>query len=478
MAVFPQYNQQANTPARGLTDDLPWLKNLWSALTESDSYTPPAYPTIGPLSTTDPGRQREFGPDWTVTDALNQISQEHAQRAQRDASGETTIGPADPYKQARLNSQTSFVDWASPTLGKAMSGQTYDPAELISDLVGWADAPAKGLLGAAGMVRMGGQDVAKAFLHRALDKPQEVEWLSGLFNRGGSTQKPTSLVAPGYLPTFRSHEYGMLFHGPEDKISHAGLEDVYSKKSVRRDRATPLQTALDKIIDRLGPDFPGEPPEVLPASKYSPVMAEWKQVIGELLSRNEPSYHTDARLIENLLDKIMDQGGRGHPGEVWTPELTDNLVDPKATTVTDFLSRVQALVKRHPQNSHILHHNEIIPEIDRSMLAGIRVPRAGSEEDYNERLSRALREFAEQQGVPIYSWPADWSRRDQHGMLRKPLLGSWVGGGTSDDPFTSSEVERLLMGGRRPERPTTKKELMGIHFADPALDAAVNPFLP
>ena len=63
---------------------------------------------------------------------------------------------------------------------------------------------------AAGMVRMGGKEFPNAFLHRALGDPAELDWLANLFQKGRSTQKPTSAVTPSVMSTFGSEPYGLL----------------------------------------------------------------------------------------------------------------------------------------------------------------------------------------------------------------------------------------------------------------------------
>jgi hypothetical protein len=101
-----------------------------------------------------------------------------------------------------------------------------------------------------------------------------------------------------------------------------------------------------------------------------------------------------------------------------------------------------------------LLHSEIIPEINRSNLAGIRLPLEKNPErktwsvrgEYpmdNHTLISALQDFAEQMGVPIYRFP-EVNTIDQEIMgLKRPFKGEWIKG-PSGDYTTSSELGRIL----------------------------------
>jgi hypothetical protein len=519
MAVFPQYQNTRNTPSQGLLEESPWLRDLWNYATKGWNYSPPPeQPTISAPSPYNPATQREFSESWSPIDALNQIAQEHKEQQQQPS----VIRAPDPWHQAKLNSQTAFIDWLSPTLGSAMSGQDYDPAKLVGDLAGWADIPARGLLGAAGMVRMGGQDVANAFLHRRVKNPEELQWLGDIFKAGKTTQKPASTVTPGYLPTFRNDEFGVMFHAPRpEEIATAGLEDVYSRMSHRFvppevDRAERiiknLEEAKAKIV-RPPPPAPRKPEgwqgvemphgghgwdnTSLPSAwnmfnkyqdkvvaiggpKYTPFKLDdfskgWTPDDEELAAyvrKFKAETREYPRNIDTIITELNDMFG-GQPSiykppksavtktfqpfqEEWTPTQTKHLVDPKSTTLDSFFQQLSDLVNRGPQNAKKLHHNEIIQNISKDMLAGVRVPAEADVANMTPReqeLYGALRGFAEEHGLPAYQWPANWERSDQMRMLENPLSGSWVGGGTFEDPFRSTEAGRL-QAKARPRPPT------------------------
>lgn len=456
MGVMPGYQNGRNTPSQSLFDELPGLSDLWNYLAKGANYAPsPDVLQITAPSPYNPATQRDFSKDFTAIDALNQIAREGQQNTKltepwqqpqysepwpnapiKGMSGPTTIGPADTWYEAKRQADTAPIDIFSSTLGDLLEGRKrWEGASSLANVLGdIAGSGGEGLLaklaGVGGMVRMGGQDVANAFLHRRIKNPEELNWLAKIFQRGESTQKPTSLVTPGYLPTFRSDEFGVMFHGPQDKIAHAGLEDIFSHKETLSPYDKSRQHLIDRVVPNLGPE-----PDI--SHSYDNWVDWWTRI--------QDRYPAVAQAMRNISD--LKQMRKAFTTEAWNPTITDNLISPKDTPVTDFFSQLRELIGKYPSNSMRLHHNEIIPNIDRSMLAGVRVPNAGASDLLSPQegeLYRSLKNFAEQQGVPFYQWPADWQRPDQFYQLLNPMQGSWIGSGTADNPFTSSEVSRLL----------------------------------
>jgi hypothetical protein len=414
---------------------------------QNSSWTPDVLKALWDWSTKaapDPTPQQYYSdPNWSPITDMSQRAEELSKPP------ELAYRAPDPWEEARRNSETAFIDWASPTLGDLMSGRKeYEGAKTLagigSDAFGLFGPKMFGLkalmgAGAAGMVRMGGQDVSNAFLHRRIKNPEELDWLAKVLQRGETTQKPTSLITPGYMPTFRSDEFGVMFHGPENKIAHAGLEDVYSRKGV----PDPYQKRLDSLMKSLDAAYERSEKKFSSQGK-----GDWNDF---LLSSKADKYNELISDVESMMSDLGEKpktklGSILSIPETWTPKLTENLVDPKTTTVSDFFQQLSALVGRGPQNTSVLHHNEIIPNIDMSMLAGVRVPDRSAIKlmsPKEQELYRALIQFKEQLGLPAYSMFPSWTRDEQIKMLENPLTGIWKGSGTTEQPFFSSETGRL-----------------------------------
>ena len=155
---------------------------------------------------------------------------------------------------------------------------------------------------------------------------------------------------------------------------------------------------------------------------------------------------------ETLRNKIREQKPLGQD---WKPtRYLDRLVDPNEATVEELLSKQLQLSKKG-----VGLHSEIIPEIDRSMLAGVRLPlrtqpRFNSEDMKNlfeslgaktPDIERALTDFAEQQNVPIYRWPPLMAREQAiKGLSGDPFRGKWGWKPGTREYKTSSQLPEIF----------------------------------
>jgi len=291
---------------------------------------------------------------------------------------------------------------------QAMAADAFVPDQGVGAGVGEAMGMANPL--AAGMVRMGGKTFDNALLHRALGDPAELDWLANLFQKGRSTQKPTSAVTPSVMSTFGSEPYGLLFNADASKgqIAHAGAADMWSKKR------------------------PSDEIEAT-ARRY------WKT--HDILEKRGASDDTMSRFAkawDNLLKK---------PPEKWTPSSGEGLENmygynptmSKNNSLRDVFELQAEMAREKPELMPAEHliHNEIIPNIDSSMLAGVRLPMEDPKYATNlnphqewgpglEDLVRSLKNFAEQQNVPIYRWPAEMTQAQQLKGLQDPFKGNWI----------------------------------------------------
>jgi hypothetical protein len=285
---------------------------------------------------------------------------------------------------------------------------------------------------AAGMVRMGGKSFPNAYLHRALGDPAELDWLASLFQKGRSTQKPTSAVTPSVMSTFGSEPYGLLFNADANagQIAHAGARDLYSsvtRNYADRDRARQLVQAMQRTNREA-------------AAKSKGKGLKWME---------DPEWEK----YQDIYDALDSRLGTIPKTEKWTPTMetinehgiNTSLVDPEKRGLDSLFNKQRGwankLFQEHGDTGGtdaFLLHNEIIPNIDRSMLAGVRLPmseldmlemgptisspmqRTGTSDIY-----KALTQFAEQQHVPIFRWPAEMTQAQQLKGLEAPLKGTW-----------------------------------------------------
>jgi hypothetical protein len=84
---------------------------------------------------------------------------------------------------------------------------------------------------AGGLVNMGKKTYPNAFLHRAIGHEKELGHWNDIFQRGISTQKPTSAITPSNPTTFMNRNAGLLFNalirslsnGLLPRMQHQGL---------------------------------------------------------------------------------------------------------------------------------------------------------------------------------------------------------------------------------------------------------------
>lgn len=242
----------------------------------------------------------------------------------------------------------------------------------IADMVGNIAQP--------GMIRWApGKEYRNAMLHRNLGNPEELNWWSKIFQRGESSQKPTSLVTPSILQTYQSEPYGLLFNVNEpNQIKHTAYGDVW----------------------------------------------------------------TDGKLRLGLNNSI----GEGNlMGEDWIPtRYPERLVNPEEQPLEDLIGKLGQATRKWGEGQH----SEVIPEIDRSMLAGVRLPmhKPGNiPDEFASELGRYLRNFAEQQHVPIYRWPAvETSEQAIKGLSGDPFRGKWGWKPGTREYKTSSQLPEIF----------------------------------
>lgn len=309
---------------------------------------------------------------------------------------------------------------------ETMKGDRPALESAMLDIGQWLGPPAKGAMSAAaipamGMVRWGKKEFPNAFLHRRIGDADELDWLSKVFQRGETTQAPSSLVTPSTLQTFSSDPYGIIFNVNDPAtIKHAGIGDMYSRK-IDRDPPRKLAEMWDRISSKSAEAF----------------NRGWS---------NEQRYSDAFNKVDT---KFRDM----HPlGKTWEPTSPNTrfLRDPNKTDLRAFLREQlgYGIDNMEGKAESILWHSEIIPEIDRSMVAGVRLPlkenlRTAKEQalddlfplmsegdaistKHNPDLIKALMEFAEQMHVPIFWWPEVKTQTQQvRGMMGDPLRGTW-----------------------------------------------------
>jgi hypothetical protein len=202
---------------------------------------------------------------------------------------------------------------------------------------------------AGGLVNMGKKTYPNAFLHRAIGHEKELGHWNDIFQRGLSTQKPTSAITPSNPTTFMNRNAGLLFNAPDPKsIKWASPEDAASRVEFQ--------------------------------SLHGGGSTErWVPGGGEL--------RPEARVSD--LDQLFDK-------------------------------QRNALQQTRPDRPSL--HNEVVPELNRSMLAGVHIPL----EDSSDPLVGALKTFAEQHKVPVYRFPVIQNAGDQLKALgSNPFAGKW-----------------------------------------------------
>lgn len=356
--------------------------------------------------------------------------------------GMTEPPPYDASKELREG------DWTHEGLLKELAKllapniTSYDRPPLESAMLDagqFLNAPERGAMAAskalgplaAGMIRWSKNEARpNAMLHRGLSNPQELDFWSRIFQRGQSSQAPTSVVTPSVLQTFQSKPYGLLFDINEPaQIKTAGVNDLWSKMRPSKDtEATGRRyaNAYDKLTTR------GTPDEAL-----SRLAAKWDQNYAE------------------------------GPREWQVNPSSDWIIDPNKAGLDDLLGNMlENIWDLEPKGKQLLH-SEVIPQIDRSMLAGVRLPlhqrlrtpREQAVDDLfplmfekdsisdkgNPDLIRALTQFAEQQNVPIYRWPAvETIDQEIKGLSGDPFRGKWGWKPGSREYKTSSQLPEIF----------------------------------
>lgn len=390
-------------------------------------------------------------------------------RTGRDWGGGAHV-PSLALKAATAMLPEAGSKWAA---GEYEPGQAIPPGDWMPDVVGGA-APG------AGMVRWRkGMEYPEAYLHRAIGGLSELDWWDKIFKRGLTTEKPTSMVTPGFLSTFQNNP-GLMFDVTRPK--QIRWATPFDMGSLGYDLPMPNQylTAYreaEKAIRRKNvpprpeyPTLPRTPEGSLDyelysspkfAEKHDKAMQEYRQLDREY-QEALPLYN---KRRDALWDRVHGAWKRGAP-EKWDaptgafadlllPQYTKNtreavlagktLTPRDYETLTGFFDKQRKATREYealagaPVDPMLLSHNEIIPRVGRNSLAGVRLE---PDSPGHEGINRRLREFAESYEVPVFSWPSRFSRGQQEYMAKYPLAGKWTSG--PEGTTTSSELDRIL----------------------------------
>lgn len=341
---------------------------------------------------------------------------------------------------------------------------------LLKGLLGKIGVDALGPL-AAGMIRMGGKEYPTAMLHRAIGNPEELGWWGKLFQRGLSSEKPTSAVTPNVLSTFKSEPYGLLFNVPEEKvISWAAPLDAGSTAqeffpsglrlgfdALSESQRARYSDAYDHLIFKAAKLIGNPPPVTDNYLRNTTLWQPWWRALNEA----SPPLAKALGFVEEYPRRV--QSGIAPHGTLTTQKWTalhDMDYEPGPYwTLGHLLDDQRAwLVKRMKKVKNRLVHSEIVPEIDKSMLAGVRLPfneppyTLGSvSNDFPKgqpgianELYRELTNFAEQMNVPIYRWPAVTTQEQQLKGLQDPFAGKWGYKPGTREYITSSRLPQIF----------------------------------
>lgn len=329
-------------------------------------------------------------------------------------------------------------------VGQQITGWGADPEEKKALARQMTDAMTGALSNDTGMIRMGGKEFPNAYLHRAIGDPKELDWWEKLFQRGGSSQKPTSAVTPSVLQTYQSEPYGLMINVNEpSQLKHAAATDVWSEGTMRPgtdylDIMNPLLRnfwrARDKAVQRSR--------DLMSSRTLNSDPAVRKTLIDDAGKIKKEIYEDTIQRVEEIARKKA-------PGsEIWEPTSGNEYwLDPATQGLDElFASQLRGLNRSGDPSSLHLQHSELIPEINRSMVAGVRLPLWFDENNDSAEqalLYLKLRSFADQMNVPVFRFPAVMTREQQRRGLEEPFAGKW-GRKPGGDYITSSMLPKIF----------------------------------
>lgn len=353
--------------------------------------------------------------------------------------------------------------------GQPSTGIVGDLAGDLAGPIGKLGAAAKGLPALAGMVKLGGKEFPEAFLHRTImtgmgkgaEGVDEFQYLQKILDKGASSEKPMSLVAPNYPYTFRSGDIGLIFNANEGDI----------KKIWPRDAATSMKK--NAILEQV--DLP-EYEHLRNAKADLSEDAPW--TLGQMYHRFLRDRLWDAQLAKRQGQEISDKAidgmnyGRSHwmddtlrkrkvskqgiidailrrdelkrdiipNADIFTETWDSALPIGKTQQDADLFKLFEDAIPFHRRKEfpEFINHNEAIGRYSGDNLAGIRISPDAQPENIDEALK-----FAENNDLPIYSWsskgltPRKWLY-DVKKLINTQNLGSWK---TKEDPFFNTGKE-------------------------------------
>jgi hypothetical protein len=347
-----------------------------------------------------------------------------------------------PQETARHYLESDFVAPPSEDVTFDLAGDIanlFDPAwhagKAIAKMA--AKNAVEGLgAGAAGMIRMGGKEYPNAFLHRAIGKPRELDWLTEMFEQGGKTEKPTTAVTPSVLGTFKNEPYGVLFDVTDPKqIRRAYARDVSSYPYEGPFWSKQAKLRSDEITDLL-------------SGQYEPLTKAYSS------GRISADEYVERKAPLDELFRERQALSNNYRMESWRPDRREErfAIDPSKQGLEDlFLGPKAELARRLDEDTPVFGANEIVARIEPNMLKGIRLPLGEAAPNMDKRwlynraaLEDSLLDFADRWRLPTFRWPGNVAPGSQAAGLSDPFRGKWGYPPGRRDYITSNQLPRLF----------------------------------
>ena len=257
------------------------------------------------------------------------------------------------------------------------------PLNAVADALGAPEDPTGGFGMPATIQWTPSKEYPKAFLHRAIGDPTEIDMWRAIFGKRINTEKPASIVTPTVTGTFGSEPYGLMFSVKDPKkISHSAPYDMWTmpdpvkKREITTQKWTPDPGAVFNWAD--------DPAEI--PKKF--------RSLDEFLGKQK---------------EIQAQMNRG---------LADE---------TDRLPGIEPYIRG---NHNRLNHSEVIAALGLPEFEGVRLPpRRQRPDPYDAEydwLYEELGKLAKETNKPIYRFPSDVNAAQHAQGLQNPWAGDWT----------------------------------------------------